>query len=594
MKYLVICLFSLLVTSNTFTQTQSTKEVKQCDARMARQLVERQAIESKSVSESDKRINILIRVAEYLWEKESDSARNYFAEAFKVAQERFKEKGIVNTSTVKFYYQAEPDYRFSVIRAVAKHDAEWARKLTEEVLKSYDEDKEKDKRDPFQKDQEISQSLRLAVTLFDTNQAAAIQVFRRLMNYPIVGDWFWVLYQIYGKNPQIAEQLYAELLAKQTQAPINRLLTLSAFPFGRNQTIQVNVFSSGTSAPANFTPNVNLQRQFLTVLLNRIIALTPENLYPTETQMISEAGYALAALNQLASLIAQNLPEMNSDIARARQHATALLDEKTQKALDFNKDFQERSVKNFADRVNDLEVADAKGTLTDYAIVQLILYAKTEEELKLIEPWLDKIKENSVREKSVNFFYFQSSKIALKEKRLTDARRFADRVPQIEHRAVLYFDIADEKLKEPLTKFETLEILTEVFITAEKAPDTVEKAQVLLGVAFMFEKIDRFNSVNALGKAIQTANKLENPNLFTSFVQQQIVGEKFGVFSGYSVPGFDLNRTFDQISREDFQNAISQAEGFSDRYLRTLAILASVKDCEKIDPDKIVESPKEL
>ncbi len=585
-----LLLFSIILTFSIFdanAQTVAKKEIKQCDAQMARQLVERQAIESKSVTESDKRINILIRVADYLWEKESDSARKYYAEAFKIAQERFKEKGIVNTSTLKFYYSAEPDYRFEVIRAIARRDAEWARKLTEEVLKSYDEDKEKDKRDAFQKEQELSQSLRLGMLLFDSNQAAALAIFRRVMNYPIIGDWFSVLYQLYGKNPQIAEQIYAELLSRQTLSSISRLLTLSAFPFGRDKTIQVNVFSSGTSAPANFTPNPNLQRQFLTLLLNRTNSLTPETLYSFEGQTISEAGYALVVLNEFAPIISRDFPALNGDLVRARQNATALIDEQTRKGLDFNKDFQERSVKNFAERIKDLEEADSKGILTDYPIVTLILAAKTEEELKMIEPWLDKIKEKSVREKSVNFFYFQSAKVAIKDKRLTDARKFADKVPQIEHRAVLYFNIADEKLKEPLTKFETLEILTEVYQTAEKSPDTVEKAQVLLGVAFMFEKIDRFNSIDTLSKAIHAANKLENPNLFTSFVQQQIVGEGFGVFSSYSVPGFDLNRTFEQISKQDFQGAISQAEGFTDRYLRTLAILATVKDCEKIDPNKL-------
>jgi len=74
---------------------------------------------------------------------------------------------------------------------------------------------------------------------------------------------------------------------------------------------------------------------------------------------------------------------------------------------------------------------------------------------------------------------------------------------------------------------------------------------------------------------------LENPNLFTSFMTQQIVGKDFTHFMGYEVPGFDLNKTFYEISQKDFQAAISQAESFTDKYLRTLAVLASVKDCEK-------------
>jgi hypothetical protein len=119
---------------------------------------------------------------------------------------------------------------------------------------------------------------------------------------------------------------------------------------------------------------------------------------------------------------------------------------------------------------------------------------------------------------------------------------------------------------------------------AQKSPDTIEKAQVLLGLAFMYEKVDHFNALDAISASIKTANKLENPNLFTSFMRQQIIGKDYGSYIGYEVPGFDINKTFYEISQKDFQGAISQAESFTDKYLRTLAVLASVKDCEKIEP----------
>ncbi len=47
----------------------------------------------------------------------------------------------------------------------------------------------------------------------------------------------------------------------------------------------------------------------------------------------------------------------------------------------------------------------------------------------------------------------------------------------------------------------------------------------------------------------------------------------------YDVPGFDINKTFYNLSQKDFQGALLQADSFSDKYLRTLAVLAIVKDC---------------
>jgi hypothetical protein len=121
---------------------------------------------------------------------------------------------------------------------------------------------------------------------------------------------------------------------------------------------------------------------------------------------------------------------------------------------------------------------------------------------------------------------------------------------------------------------------------AQKAPETVEKAQVLLGLAYMYEKIDHSNALDSLSNSIKTANKLENPDLFTSFMSHQIIGKDFAVFIGYDVPGFNISETFGEISKADFQNSVQQAEGFTDKYLRTLAILASVKDCENEKPTK--------
>jgi hypothetical protein len=35
------------------------------------------------------------------------------------------------------------------------------------------------------------------------------------------------------------------------------------------------------------------------------------------------------------------------------------------------------------------------------------------------------------------------------------------------------------------------------------------------------------------------------------------------------------------LSQKDFQGALNHSTSFSDKYLRTLAVLAAVKDCEK-------------
>jgi hypothetical protein len=578
-------IFVLNLVSNA--QVVPQKGIEQCDAQMAQQLVEQQAIESKSTLESDKRINILILVAEYLWDKDNDSARIYFAEAFKLAKERFKETGFRNNSTIKFYLDREPDYRFVVARAISRKDTEWARKLNEEILKSFDEDENVAKRDKYQQEAEIVESLDLAATLLDTNEAAATAIFRRLINYRLINAWNRILYRIAAKNPGLSFKIYSELLTKHSQDGIQELSALSGFPFGRTQTYSIGSYSSGPEFHPNFTPNLDIQSRFIRVFITRVLSMTPEVADSKENnQGASDVGYALGILDQIAPVVFQNFPGLRPDLARASAHVSALLDDQTRKRLKDSDNFKEQFSKTFEERIEALDEADSLGTLKDFEIVTLINQAKSEADFNSLEKWLDRINDPEVKEKSVNFFYFSRAKLAVKEKRFTEARKLADKVPQIEFRAVLYFDIADAKLKEPLEKYETFEILSEVFKVAEKAPDSVEKAQVLLGVGFMFEKIDHANSIEAISKSIRTANKLENPKLFTDTIMQHITGDDFGIFSNYRVPGFDINKTFDQISKTDFRGAISLAEDFSDKYLRTLAVLAAVKDCKPIEPIK--------
>ena len=69
-----------------FAQVSSDQN-QACNAEFARLLVAQQVEESKTVEETDKRVKILLRSADFLWKFEEDTARKYFAEAFQVVAE---------------------------------------------------------------------------------------------------------------------------------------------------------------------------------------------------------------------------------------------------------------------------------------------------------------------------------------------------------------------------------------------------------------------------------------------------------------------------------------------------------------------------
>ncbi len=563
-----------------FAQTGKQNQKKECNALLARQLVEQQADESKSVAETDKRVNILLRVADFLWLADEPTARKYFAEAFQIARDRFREKGVEKSESKEGLLMQQPDYRFNVISAIAKRDADWAGKLSEIMLKEYDEDAEKDKRNANDKDNEVEELISLAAQTAKDNPQLSLTLARRAMRYQLVRRWTYSLYQMASNNKPIADQVYSELLNRNGNTEVYRLLYLSAYPFGSGRILGVEKYSMGMSVPATFSPNHNLQRQFITTLLRRVIRLTPESTSKS-VQNIPETAIAVMALNDLEPIIVNRFPDLAQTFSQAKIHADSVVEGSALASAKRNDEAGKKFNRSFDEILEEVEKADSVGKLGDNQVFQLVNAAKTDENYKRAETWLDKIKDEITREGTNNFFYFQRSKLATRENRYDDARKYALKVPKIEHRAVLFFDIAEAKMKEPMTKSESLDTLLEVYQTANKSPDTVEKAQVLLGLAFIYEKVDHFTALGALSEAIKTANKLDAPNLFTGSVTQIVKGKSFAHFSSYTVPGFELTETFYALSKNDFLNALTHSTNFSDKYLRTIAVLATVKDCEK-------------
>lgn len=583
----VFCLFFAASGLRAQAPASNAAPLKQCDARLARQLVEQQADFSRTLGETDRRISVLVKVADFLWTGDEDSARKYFAEAFQIAQERNREKDGEKVES-KSAIAEKIDYRFTVVSAVARRDAEWAKKLSEIILKEFDEDKEKDKRSSFDKNREVRETLGVAAQTAKDNPDLALTLARRAMRYPLTNVWYFWLYRIAENNRALADRIYAEAVANYKDAEFFRLLYLSAYPFANERIFGIEKYSLGASVPADFSPDPFLQRQLLVALIRRALKLTPENTEKSMQTATPENAVAVIALNEIEPLIAERFPDLTQAFSQAKLHAASVVSNEIMNAAEKRNESGKNFNKSFAEKLKEAEEADAIGKLTDFQVYQLATTAKKEEDFKAAESWLDKMRAEQTRRATINYFYFQRSKLATEEKRFDEAAKFAERTAKIETRAVLYFDIAEAKAAEPnAPRHETLDTLLQVYQMAQKAPDSIEKAQVLMGLANAYEKVEHSNALDALALSIKTANALENPDLFTSSQTQQIKGDTFLFFANYEVPGFDLNKTFYEISRKDFQGALAQAQSFTDKYLRTLAIIAAVKDCEKsIKPAK--------
>ena len=573
---------------NVHSQAQ-VLETPACNEEFARFLVDQQVSESRSVEQTDKRVRILIRAAEFLWKFEEPVARAYFSEAFKVANDRFNEKGFEAIEN-KGITSLMPDYRFEVIRAIAAKDAKWAKKLIEQLLKEYENAADRKELD---KNREIADILRVARESVKTNPELSRALFRRVMAHPMDYHWYFAPFQVAEDNRQFADALYAELLVNYANASPRRLLFLSAYPWAATRILGPDRYQFGVSVPATLTPNRDLQRRFVETFLRRVVsfAADPENLnLPAEQYRLPEPAFMMAALLELEPIIVQQFPAMIQQHSEAKAATNGMLNEQTRKDLAEREKRNDALGYSFEQRLKQIEEADSEGKLTDAMIVGLLTWgerSKSEEQYKKLEPWLDKIRDDNARTESINYFWFLRTQLAVKESRLADADRFARKIPEIEHRAILFFEIAEAQLKNVNDAATVYQTLREVGRLAEQSDTSVEKARVLLALANQYIKVNPVFAMQELSDSIKVINRLENANVMSMSVLRRIATPTTLYFASFALPGQNLEGTFKAISKDNFEMSLSNAKSLDDKYLRTLAVLAIAQNCV----DKVKKAP---
>ena len=596
MNHKILSFSALFLTLAAAVSSQTPKPVEvpmeQCNDEFAKYLVDQQVTESRIVTETAKRVRILTRSADFLWKLDQPTARTYFADAFGVATAHFSEKGFEKQSEKGLVIHV-PDYRFEVIREIAPRDAEWAKKLTEQLLKDYD--KSAADRNELDRKRELESIMEIAQESVKTNPDLAWYLFRRLMKHRLDVYWYFALYSIAGKDRRFADTLYGELLSAYLNETPRRLLFLSAFPFGHPRVFGFDKFSYGTAVPAGFEPNTLQQQRFIEVYLRRVAAFVadPENLNkPPEGNYRPEALYMYTALQDMEPLIIERFPQLIQRFSEARAYAQSALNEEMRKSLSEQERHNEQLSLTFDKRLELVEKADEEGKLTDFMIVRLVTWgevSKTEEQFRKIEPWLGKIKDEDVRNGTTSYFWFLRTKLAVKENRFDDARSFAGKVPELEHRAILLFDIAEAQIKDLNEASAVYTTLNDVGRAARRADNSIAKARIHLGLANLYEKINHTFALDELSDAVKVINRLENPDILSRAVMRRVSGKDFSFFAVFEIPGYDMESTFKVMSKDDFDMTLSNARTLDDKYLRTLAVMAIARNC--IDKPKPKAKP---
>lgn len=578
------------------SRTKETQARVFCDPSRAVAVVQTQLSEAKAFAEPLKRIVVMTRAADLLWPYEQESARTVFSDAFDLAASYFRERGdemrhekVRADSKLPGLGIQLPDQRFEVIRAIARHDSKWAREL---ALRAADETRaeaEKDNAataDEGQRRPVGEKLLTFAETLLPTDFQTALSIARATFRDSATMYLPHFLYSVAKIDRGAADSLYREALAAYADRDITSLLYLSAYPFAESRLILSSIDYIYSERPAGFTGDPALQQQYVATFLalaeRRLAAMAQQPPPDAGPYKQSEPEMILLSLRALESYGVQR-PELLERIAALESQANILLTPERQRALATAPERESTaSTSSGGDRFD--EMIEQAERLTDpdkrdSRITTSIIAVGESAPLEKVEDAARKIGDAETRSEVQNWLYFVRAQGAVRAGALDDARKLAERVDALDERAILFLEIADSGLKRAGDNVRAEELLDAVVAAAAKAPETETKARALLGVAYLYTKLDRQRALEVAGEAVKTVNRLRDPDLDAAFLTRKIQGKSFGMYMTHTVPGFRLENSFRELGALDFESTLYVAGNLSDRYQRAIATLGLASKC---------------
>jgi hypothetical protein len=467
---LALCLVATLSVSSSAQQKAALNASNSCNQKNALEILEEQIAATKSFDYQVQRITVSLQAADLLWPLQQEKARALFLEAFELANRDYKEKGDEPVREGTGLFTDVPDQRYIVIGAIAKRDPSWARKLTSQLLKDQQsETQENNSKTVQQEPRTAERLLNVANELLASAQADALSFARSSLRYPATFYLSIFLYNLAEVNRTAAEQLYLEALTAYANAPMDRLLYLSSYPFGNNREAGEMPGYTVYSVPTGFVPNPNLQRSFVQILLRRVQQRLTQPVETSPRNSVSDAGQMWLALSRLEKQIQDTLPDLATQVEQAKGSLFAVLSPSSQRLMGQTISEQLEPVRSFNDQV---ELAEKNPNVDrrDQQLVFAVTGASDNENLDLVLRVIDKISDSALRPSLLNWLYFGRTQSAIRNKQVDEARKLAVRVDELDQRAYLYFQIAEESLKQNMDQTQAREMLEEVLDSTAKAP----------------------------------------------------------------------------------------------------------------------------
>ncbi len=584
-----VWLFGLISSHQILAQSKAAGSgaASLCNRNDALEMIRLQIDFTKTFDNPIRRISVLLRAADLLWPFQQEEARAALTKAFELAVHE-KEKGEQTKGRPRelIYNLQVPDQRYVVIRAVAKRDSAWAKKLTEQVLKLDRQSREHaPTRDSFNDVLTAYRLLDSANQLLSTDINAALDLARASLNYPATSDLTRFLYKLAEVNQPAADQFYEQALVVYADKPMREFLYLTAYPFAFSYGGDMPVFGFYV-VPASFVTNSSLQRRFVQTLLRRAEQALEAPLDEGDNfNGLPGTAHILQRLVQLEFQVRERLPDLLEAVVQAREKILVSLSVETQKLLlqPGRNEVSPPPEKTFAESIETAEKTPNVNLRDDLIAMSVLNSASDKESLTVLVDAIGKITDSSIRTLLLEWLYFRRAQDAANRRQFGEAEMLAAKVEGREQRAYLYTEIAKGLLNSSETQTHGLELLDEAITGAKKVGITIFAARTLLTASNVYAKVDFNRSMSVLGDAINTINRIEDADFsvgdrtLVKEVRRKSNPGRF-IFRFY-MPGPDPENAFREMARIDFDSTLPQASAFTDKFQRAVTTLALADVC---------------
>jgi uncharacterized FlaG/YvyC family protein len=602
MRYLLLltaCLCIAIPRQLVLAQSKPAGASSLCKRYDAIELVRQQIDVTRTFDDAVRRVSVLTRAADLLWPLQQDKARAVFTEAFDLAVQNEKEnRESKDRPRVPILLMATPDQRHVVIRAVAKRDSAWAKKLTEQMLTLERESaRQASTKDSFNDLLTAQRLLESATQLISTDINTAVDLARTSLNYPASVEISRFLFKLAEVNQQAADQFYDQALTVYADRPMREFLYLQAYPFAFREGGDMPVFGY-YQVPANFRTNSSLQRRFVQTLLRRADQAQEVPLDDDDNfNGFPGAAHILQVLVRIEPEIRVSLPDLSAAVVQARDRIMASLSPENQQVFrpPGSNEASAAPEKTFAEQIETAEKTPDINRRDDL-MATAVLYASDKESLGGVVDAIQKITDSTIRESLLELLYFRRTKDAATAKRFDEAERLASKVGGLEQRAYLHTEIAKGLLNTSATQTHAREVLDDAVTEAHKAGMTIFAARTLLTASILYAKLDRSRSISVLGDAINCINHLEAADFsagdqtLAKMIKRRSNPGHFPI--RFYMPGLDPENAFREMARIEFDDTLSQTTSFTDKFFRAVTTLAVADVCLQQTSKEPKKTPK--